>query len=106
MRIGTVTLLGLWLAASGTARADDCLSIQPIDLAEESGWLLRSACAYAVAVRWCATGPEITVDDAAMLPAGHVLRILLPLPARSRQALGLSLCAGDACLPPEPGCAE
>lgn len=99
-------MLALWLAACSAARADDCLSIQPIDLAEESGWLLSNQCDYAMAVRWCASGPEVTIDDAAALPTSQVLRIVLPLPARRRLAQGLSLCSGAACLPPEPGCAE
>lgn len=106
MRKASVAILGLWLAAGGAARADDCLSIQPIDLAEESGWLLQNGCDFAMAVRWCASGPDATIDDAAALPVSQVLRIVLPMPARRRQAQGLSLCSGAACLPPEPGCAE
>jgi hypothetical protein len=106
MRNGSVAILGAWLAACGAAGADECLSIQPIDLAEESGWVLNNSCDYAVAVRWCASGPDITIDDAAALPVSQVLRIVLPMPARRRQAQGLSLCSGAGCLPPEPGCAE
>lgn len=105
MRKAGVAMLGLWLAVCGSARADDCLAIEPIDLAEESGWLLRNTCDYAVAVRWCVSAPGLTLDGTAALPVSQALRIVLPVPARRRQALGISLCAGDACLPPEPGCA-